>query len=86
MKYVLFCSFTTGKYAEEFVEKRRERLERWLNRLTRHPLVSKSEVFQHFLCCADNEKVSDQSVALKPVMFCRVKLQAVFSQATMVNS
>ncbi|CAB4036402.1 sorting nexin-33-like [Paramuricea clavata] len=46
----------TGKYADEFVEKRREMLERWLNRLTRHPLVSKSEVFQHFLFCKDGEK------------------------------
>ncbi|XP_028394201.1 sorting nexin-33-like [Dendronephthya gigantea] len=46
----------TGKYAEEFIQKRREQLERWLNRLSRHPLVSKSEVFQHFLCCKETEK------------------------------
>lgn len=46
-----------GKYAEDFVEKRRERLEKWLNRLCRHPLISNSEVFQHFLLCKDDEKV-----------------------------
>ncbi|XP_046860000.1 sorting nexin-18-like [Xenia sp. Carnegie-2017] len=47
----------TGKYAEDFVEKRRERLEKWLNRLCRHPLISNSEVFQHFLLCKDDEKL-----------------------------
>ena len=40
-----------GRYAEEFIEKRRQLLERWMNRVSRHPVVALSEVFQHFITC-----------------------------------
>ena len=59
LRYIFryFIPRCSGKYAEDFVEKRREGLERWLNRLCRHPVVHKSAVFQHFLYCNDDEKV-----------------------------
>jgi len=41
----------TGRYAEEFIEKRRQLLERWMNRVSRHPVIAISEVFQHFITC-----------------------------------
>ena len=72
------CFSLTGKYAEEFVQKRRERLERWLNRLSRHPLVSKSEVFQHFLLCKDGE----EKVRGKPFLYVNILLY--ISYATLV--
>eukprot|EP00117_Sycon_ciliatum_P038661 scpid43575/ scgid28689/ Sorting nexin-33; SH3 and PX domain-containing protein 3 len=44
-----------GRYGEDFIEKRRERLEMWLNRVARHPVISRSMVFQHFLTCKDEK-------------------------------
>ena len=40
-----------GRYAEEFIQKRRQLLEVWMNRISRHPVISQSEVFQHFITC-----------------------------------
>eukprot|EP00794_Sanderia_malayensis_P016744 gene16744-18438_t len=45
----------TGRYAEEFIQKRRQLLEVWINRVSRHPVIAQCEVFQHFLTC-DSEK------------------------------
>lgn len=46
----------TGRFGEEFVEKRKERLQLWINRICLHPVLSQSLVFKHFLKCGDNEK------------------------------
>ncbi|EDO31460.1 predicted protein [Nematostella vectensis] len=46
----------TGRFGEDFVEKRREKLEKWVGRLCQHPVLSKSPVVNHFLTCADSEK------------------------------
>lgn len=46
-----------GRYGEDFVEKRREKLQRWSNRIARHPVISRSDVFIHFIHC-DDEGVS----------------------------
>ena len=52
---LLSVSFVVeGRYGEEFVEKRRERLQMWTNRLARHPVISRCEVFQHFLTCTED--------------------------------
>lgn len=42
-----------GRYGEDFVEKRREKLQRWSNRIARHPVMSRSDVFSHFILCSD---------------------------------
>lgn len=42
-----------GRYGESFVEKRREKLQRWSNRIARHPILSRSDVFTHFILCDD---------------------------------
>lgn len=42
-----------GRYGEEFVEKRREKLQMWSNRVARHPVLSRSEVIVHFFLCDD---------------------------------
>ena len=53
--HYLFIS-PVGRFGEEFVEKRREKLQMWTNRVARHPVLSCSEVFQHFLACDDNDQ------------------------------
>ncbi|XP_064384617.1 sorting nexin-33-like [Halichondria panicea] len=42
-----------GRYGEDFIEKRREKLQRWTNRIARHPVLSRSEVVTHFILCDD---------------------------------
>nr|XP_033504583.1 sorting nexin-9b isoform X1 [Epinephelus lanceolatus] len=39
----------TGRFEEEFIKMRMERLQGWMTRMCRHPVVSSSEVFQIFL-------------------------------------
>lgn len=46
----------TGRFEEEFIKMRMERLQAWMTRMCRHPVVSESEVFQQFLNFRD-EKV-----------------------------
>ncbi|XP_031572119.1 sorting nexin lst-4-like [Actinia tenebrosa] len=46
----------TGRFGEDFVEKRREKLEMWLNRICQHPVLSNCSVVTHFLTCSDSEK------------------------------
>jgi sorting nexin-9/18/33 len=42
-----------GRYGEDFVEKRREKLQMWTNRVARHPIMSRCDVFRHFLTCEE---------------------------------
>ena len=46
-----------GRFGDEFIEKRKEKLQMWMNRICLHPVLSQSTVFRHFITCADNEKV-----------------------------
>ena len=48
----------TGRFEEEFIKMRMERLQAWMTRMCRHPVISESEVFQQFLSFRD-EKVTD---------------------------
>ena len=43
----------TGRYEEEFIEVRKRGLNAWIRRVSRHPIVSHSTVFQHFVTCKD---------------------------------
>ncbi|XP_066923001.1 sorting nexin-18-like [Clytia hemisphaerica] len=48
----------TGRYSEDLVKKRRYLLEKWINRVARHPVLAESSVFQHFInvCSEQREK------------------------------
>uniref|UniRef100_A0A673NBF0 Sorting nexin n=1 Tax=Sinocyclocheilus rhinocerous TaxID=307959 RepID=A0A673NBF0_9TELE len=46
----------TGRFEEEFIKMRMERLQGWMSRMCRHPVISNSDVFQLFLNYRD-EKV-----------------------------
>ncbi|NXP55696.1 SNX9 protein, partial [Heliornis fulica] len=46
----------TGRFEEEFIKMRMERLQAWMTRMCRHPVVSESEVFQQFLSFRDEKE------------------------------
>nr|XP_046230080.1 sorting nexin-9b isoform X1 [Scatophagus argus] len=45
----------TGRFEEEFIKMRMERLQGWMTRMCRHPIISSSEVFQTFLTYKDEK-------------------------------
>ncbi|XP_039604985.1 sorting nexin-9-like isoform X1 [Polypterus senegalus] len=45
----------TGRFEEEFIKMRMERLQGWMTRMCRHPVISNSEVFQLFLSYRDEK-------------------------------
>ncbi|XP_075939921.1 sorting nexin-9b isoform X2 [Anarhichas minor] len=45
----------TGRFEEEFIKMRMERLQGWMTRMCRHPVVSCSDVFQIFLTYKDEK-------------------------------
>ncbi|XP_075391440.1 sorting nexin-33 [Tenrec ecaudatus] len=46
----------TGRFEEDFIEKRKRRLILWMDHMTSHPVLSQYEGFQHFLSCLDNRQ------------------------------
>ncbi|KAH3886426.1 hypothetical protein DPMN_010433 [Dreissena polymorpha] len=47
---------TRSRYEDEFIDQRMKLLQLWVDRICRHPVLSLSEVFQHFLTCTDEKK------------------------------
>ncbi|KAM6954552.1 sorting nexin-9b isoform 2-T2 [Aplochiton taeniatus] len=45
----------TGRFEEEFIKMRMERLQGWMTRMCRHPILSNSDVFQLFLTYKDEK-------------------------------
>lgn len=54
--YVTLAVHLAGRFEEEFIKMRMERLQAWMTRMCRHPVISESELFQQFLNFRD-EKV-----------------------------
>ncbi|NXA41161.1 SNX33 protein, partial [Eudromia elegans] len=46
----------TGRFEEDFIEKRKRRLVLWMEHMTSHPVLSQYEGFQHFLRCRDEKQ------------------------------
>ncbi|XP_055996699.1 sorting nexin-33-like isoform X3 [Ostrea edulis] len=46
----------SGRYEDDFVSERMRQLQLWVDRIVRHPVISQSEVFNHFLTCTDEKK------------------------------
>ncbi|XP_059916276.1 sorting nexin-33 [Gadus macrocephalus] len=46
----------TGRFEEDFIDKRKRRLVLWMNHMTSHPVLSQYEGFEHFLMCADDKQ------------------------------
>ncbi|XP_023334885.1 sorting nexin lst-4 [Eurytemora carolleeae] len=45
-----------GRYEEEFIEHRLNQLQSFVDRICRHPVLSQSEVWMHFLTCTDEKR------------------------------
>lgn len=45
-----------GRYEDEFIEHRMNQLQSFVNRICTHPILSQSEVWQHFLSCTDDKR------------------------------
>ncbi|VIO87351.1 Uncharacterized protein BM_BM6372 [Brugia malayi] len=45
-----------GRYEEDFIEHRKSILQIWVNKVCRHPVLSKSDVWIHFVTCTDEKK------------------------------
>ncbi|KAJ8417937.1 hypothetical protein AAFF_G00227800 [Aldrovandia affinis] len=46
----------TGRFEEDFIEKRKRRLILWMDHMTSHPVLSQYEGFEHFLMCANDKQ------------------------------
>ncbi|XP_056457271.1 sorting nexin-18a [Gadus chalcogrammus] len=46
----------TGRFEEDFISKRRKGLIWWMDHMTSHPVLSKCDVFQHFLTCNSTDE------------------------------
>lgn len=72
----------TGRFDEDFIRIRMERLQAWMTRMCRHPVVSQSEVFQLFLTYKDErdwksgKRRAEKDEAVGPMMFSLVEPEA----------
>jgi sorting nexin-9/18/33 len=46
----------SGRYEDQFIEHRRAQLQQFVDWVCRHPILSKSDVWMHFLTCKDVKK------------------------------
>ncbi|GFY76134.1 sorting nexin lst-4 [Trichonephila inaurata madagascariensis] len=46
----------SGRYEKDFIDHRKNQLQMWVNRICRHPVLSQSEVWMHFLTCTDDKR------------------------------
>jgi len=54
--------FTNSRFETEFVQQRKRRLERFLNRIAQHPVLRNSAIFHHFLKNLNFEKIGPKRV------------------------
>lgn len=45
-----------GRYEEDLIDHRKHILQLWVNKICRHPVLSKSDVWIHFLTCTDEKQ------------------------------
>ncbi|ORX89579.1 hypothetical protein K493DRAFT_318594 [Basidiobolus meristosporus CBS 931.73] len=59
-----------GRFSNEFIERRRHALERYMNRLARHPVIRYAEILTHFLSCNDDQewKYMDEKFSADPIV------------------
>lgn len=46
----------SGRYEEDLIEHRKNILQIWVNKICRHPVLSRSDVWIHFLTCTDEKQ------------------------------
>ncbi|XP_075059471.1 sorting nexin-9 isoform X2 [Mixophyes fleayi] len=73
----------TGRFEEEFIKMRMERLQGWMSRMCRHPVVSESDVFQQFLNFRDEKewktgkRKAEKDEIVGSMIFCTVEPEAL---------
>ncbi|XP_072235339.1 sorting nexin-9-like isoform X1 [Leuresthes tenuis] len=81
----------TGRFEEDFIRMRMERLQGWMTRMCRHPIISQSEVFQLFLTYKDErewkagKRRAEKDETVGPMMFSLVEPEAAELDATQVE-
>lgn len=80
-----------GRFDDDFIRMRMERLQAWMARMCRHPVVSQSEVFQLFLTHRDEKewkagkRKAEKDEIVGPVMFSLVEPEAAELDAVQVE-
>lgn len=46
----------SGRYQDDFIRHRLAQLQLWVDRICRHPVLSQSEVWMHFMTCTDERR------------------------------
>ncbi|MFH4977486.1 hypothetical protein AB6A40_004195 [Gnathostoma spinigerum] len=46
----------SGRYEEDLIEHRKNIFQLWVNKVCRHPVLSRSDVWNHFLTCTDEKQ------------------------------
>jgi sorting nexin-9/18/33 len=46
----------SGRYQQDFIRHRLNQLQLWVNRICRHPVLSQSDVWMHFMICTDEKR------------------------------
>ncbi|XP_051797698.1 sorting nexin-9-like [Acanthochromis polyacanthus] len=81
----------TGRFEEDFIRMRMERLQAWMTRMCRHPVVSQSDVFQLFLTYKDEKewksgkRKAEKDETVGPMMFSLVEPEAAELDAAQVE-
>ncbi|XP_028255989.1 sorting nexin-9-like [Parambassis ranga] len=72
----------TGRFEDDFIRMRMERLQAWMTRMCRHPVVSQSEVFQLFITYRDErewkagKRKAEKDETVGPMVFSLIEPEA----------
>lgn len=74
----------SGRYEEQFIEHRRAQLQQFVDWVCRHPILSKCDVWMHFLTCKDQKKwkAGKRTAEKDSVRICRLS----FFEKISINS
>ncbi|XP_018528468.1 sorting nexin-9 isoform X1 [Lates calcarifer] len=81
----------TGRFDEDFIRMRMERLQAWMSRMCRHPVVSQSDVFQLFLTYRDErewkagKRKAEKDETVGPMIFSLIEPEAAELNVTEVE-
>lgn len=69
----------SGRYEDQFIEHRRAQLQQFVDWVCRHPILSKCDVWMHFLTCKDQKKwKAGKRTAEKDVVSCLLSCPTSF--------
>ncbi|XP_059824678.1 sorting nexin-9-like [Hypanus sabinus] len=72
------------RFSEEFIQARMGGLQIWINRISRHPVISQSEIFQHFIRKNDEKewkigkRIAEKDEAVRGMIFSEIMPSSEF--------